>query len=251
MDPSEGLKSAKPPGDPRVRPEDTSFTAGLDRWLREDGEGIFVQINCAASVDGKLATKRRRQVRISSDEDMTRVHILRSRFDAICVGIGTVLADDPKLTARVGSDPVRVVMDSEARTPPDAELFLHGDSPVIIAASNAADWGRVEALEDAGAEVLRLGQKRPDPAMLIDALRDRGIASLLIEGGGTVNWGFFEADLVDRVSVFTGGQIFGGASAPTVIDGEGFEEEEAPELKLENICVLGGGVLTEWSVLYG
>lgn len=214
-----------------------------------ESEGsVFVQLNCAASVDGKLATRERRQVRISSEEDLERVHRLRDRFDGIAVGIGTVMADDPKLTAKGGDDPVRVVVDSRCRTPVDAEVLRRGDSPVVIGASEAAPRESVEALEDAGADVVRAGGDRTDLAALLDALAERGVESLLVEGGGELNFGFFEAGLVDRVTLFTGGCVFGGSSSPTVVDGEGFGEEEAPSLKLEEAEVLGGGVLSGWSV---
>lgn len=228
---------------------DGSFDSGA-RPPESDGS-VFVQLNCAASVDGKLATRERRQVRISSDEDMERVHRLRHRFDSIAVGIGTVLADDPKLTAKGGEDPVRVVVDSRCRTPVDAELFRRGDSPVVIGASEAAPRDRVEALEGAGADVVRVGEDRTDLAALLDALAERGVSDLLVEGGGELNFGFFEAGLVDRVTLFTGGFVFGGASAPTVVDGDGFDEGEAPRLALEGVEEMGDGVLSGWSVEHG
>lgn len=210
---------------------------------------MFVQLNCAASVDGKLATRERRQVRISGDEDMERVHGLRARFDAIAVGSGTVLADDPRLTSKSGDDPVRVLVDSRCRTPPGAEALRRGDSQVLVAASGGAPVERVEALEDAGAEVLEVGEGEVDLGLLLEELGSRGIGSLLVEGGGELNFGFFEAGLVDRVSVFTGGRVFGGSDAPTVADGEGFVEADAPSLELMSSEVLGGGVLSEWRVL--
>lgn len=212
---------------------------------------VFVQINCAASVDGKISTRERRQVRISSDEDMERVHGLRASFDGIAVGVGTVLADDPKLTSKTGRDPVRVVVDSRCRIPVDAEVLRAGDGPVIVAASKDAPAERVRGLKEAGAEVLRVGEGQTDLELLMGELSARGVESLLVEGGGGLNWGFFEAGLVHRVSVFTGGFVFGGTEAPTVVDGEGFPEEEAPELELVSAEDLGGGVLAEWRVERG
>lgn len=212
---------------------------------------VFVKINCAATVDGKLATFERAQVRISSDEDMERVHGLRSRFDAIAVGIGTVLADDPKLTSKTGRDPLRVIVDSKARTPVDAEALNSGGPGVIVAASGGARSERVEALEAAGAEVLRAGHGTTDLKLLLDALREREVSSLLVEGGGELNWGFLEEGLVDVMTVFTGGMVFGGSTAPTVVDGPGFAEGDGSKLELVSTKVLGGGVLSEWRVLDG
>ena len=194
------------------------------------------------TADGKLAGRRRRQIRISSPEDLERVRALRASSDAILVGIGTILSDDPHLTLKGdGKNPIRVVLDSRGRTPENARV-LNGEAPTIIATSEDCDREWINA------DVIRTGRNRVDLKGLLVSLYDRGVRNLLVEGGGEVVWSFFEADFVDEYSVFVGGLIVGGRTAPTPVDGEGFEDEEAPHLRLKGCERLGDGVLLTYEV---
>ena len=218
-------------------------------------------MNAATSADGKLSTRERRQVRISGEADFARVDRLRACADAILVGVGTVLADDPSLTrhdrehrrtlrergeAR-DDPPARVVVDSRGRTPTDAEI-LEGNPRTYVFVSETAPAVRREALAGAGATVRVAGEKRVDLAALCEALETEGANRLMVEGGGELIFSLFEAELVDRLSVFVGPTVIGGRDAPTLADGEGFAGS-FPELRLDGVERLDGGVLLEWTVV--
>jgi 2,5-diamino-6-(ribosylamino)-4(3H)-pyrimidinone 5'-phosphate reductase len=203
-----------------------------------------VTVNCAMTADGKLAGRRRRQVSISSPEDLARVKELRRSSDAILVGIGTVLSDDPHLTlkgAAEGENPIRVVLDSMGRTPDDA-MVLDGMARTIIATGEDCEKEWVNA------EVIRVGKNRVDIGLLLTRLWDMGVRTLLVEGGGEVLWSFFSGGFVDRYSVYIGGKILGGRTAPTPVDGEGFDDSEALALNLVECMRLGEGVLLVYEV---
>ena len=218
-------------------------------------------MNAATSVDGKLSTRERRQVRISGDADFARVDRLRAASDAILVGVGTVLADDPTLVrhdrehrralrerGEVREEPPeRVIADSRARTPVGAAI-LDGDPPTHVFVSEAAPADRREALAAAGASVHVAGEERVDLASLVGTLDAGGASRLMVEGGGELIFSLFEAGLVDRLSVFVGPVVIGGRDAPTLADGEGFTDG-FPELRLEGIERLDDGVLLEWDVV--
>ncbi|MEF8840925.1 MAG: 2,5-diamino-6-(ribosylamino)-4(3H)-pyrimidinone 5'-phosphate reductase [Haloarculaceae archaeon] len=222
-----------------------------------------VVVNAAASADGKLSTRERRQVRISGEADFARVDRLRAASDAILVGVGTVLADDPSLVrhdrehrrtlrergAVRDGPPVRVVADSRGRTPAEAEI-LDGPPPTHVFVSEAATAERQETLADVGATVDVAGEERVDLASMCETLASRGADRMLVEGGGELIFSLFEAGLVDRLSVFVGPVVVGGRDAPTLADGRGFLEHEGfPELRLDGVERLDGGVLLEWDVL--
>ena len=198
------------------------------------------------SVDGKIAFRDGQRARLSNEEDGQRVHRLRGRVDAILVGVGTVLKDDPKLTAKpevADRNPLRIVLDSDGRTPAGARV-LDGQAPTLIVTSEACER------TFARAEVLRCGKEEVDLGALLDRLGGRGIRTLLVEGGSTVIWSFLRAGLVDELSVFVGSLVLGGRSAPTLAGGEGVASlSESIRLSLERSERLGDGVLLEYSVV--
>ncbi len=212
-----------------------------------------VILNAGMTLDGKIAT-RERDVRISGKEDLERVHRIRQRVDAIMVGIGTVLDDDPRLTVhRIPGEgkrnPTRVVVDSRARTPLSARV-LNGEAPTIIAVSSAAPEERIAALRKKGASVLVCGEVRVDLRCLMRELYSRGIRSVLLEGGGTLNWGMLSQGLVDEVSVAIAPVLVGGRDAVTLVDGEGFATiAEGVHLKLKRYYPLGKDFILEYEVL--
>lgn len=206
-----------------------------------------VRVNAATSVDGKLASREREQLAISGPADFARVDELRDAFDAIMVGVGTVLADDPSLTTDgAGENPVRVIADSRARTPTDARV-LEGDAETVLLVSDPAESDRVSGLTEAGATVLEAGSQQVDLAAGLSALEDRGIESLLVEGGGEIVFSLFEAGLVDELSVYVGSMVIGGREAPTLADGKGFTENY-PTLDLQAVERIDDGVLLEYGV---
>ena len=205
-----------------------------------------VIVNAAMSVDGKIALRDGQRARLSNEDDVQRVHGLRGRVDAILVGVGTVLKDDPKLTAKpevADRNPLRIVLDSDGRTPSGARV-LDGQAPTLIVTSEASER------TFARAEVLRCGKEEVDLGALLDRLGGRGIQTLLVEGGSTVIWSFLRAGLVDELKVFVGSLVLGGGSAPTLVGGEGAASlSESIRLSLERSERLGDGILLEYSVV--
>ena len=216
---------------------------------RKDDGGMRprVIVNCAMTADGKLAGRSRRQLRISSPQDMERVRELRASSDAILVGVGTVLADDPHLTIKglpPESNPLRIVLDSNGRTPSGARV-LDARARTIIVTTEECErtW--------TGAETIRCGRGRVDAARLLDLLGERGVDTLMVEGGGEIIFSFFQAGLVDQYLVFVGSQVVGGRDSPTPADGDGLPEESAVRLRLTGSEMLGDGILLSYEVANG
>ncbi|GGL54293.1 2,5-diamino-6-(ribosylamino)-4(3H)-pyrimidinone 5'-phosphate reductase [Halocalculus aciditolerans] len=219
---------------------------------------MFVHVNVAASADGKLSSRRREQIRISGSEDMTRVDRLRADSDAVMVGVGTVLADDPSLTVkdpaladereadRKPRQPARVVADSHARTPPDADVLDDAARSFVLVAEEEPTE-HVQSLAGVGAEIVVAGTNRVDLADAFDTLEGRGVDRLLVEGGGELIFSLFEEGLVDRFTLYVGSMVIGGRDAPTPADGDGFVER-FPDLDLVDVERLDDGVLLTYDV---
>lgn len=191
----------------------------------------YVVAKAALSLDGKIATRAGDSQWITGPAARADGHRLRDQVDAIVVGIGTVLADDPQLTTRGvrgGRDPIAVVVDSQLRTPPRARLLGAGaDRRVILATTTSAPASRQRRLEAAGAEVWRLpaprrgaSAGRVDLRVLLRRLGRAGLTSVLVEGGGTLHAGMIEADLVDELRLYLAPIVVGGP-APSWVGGAG------------------------------
>ena len=174
---------------------------------------------------------------ISSPEDLARVKQLRRISDAIMVGVGTVLSDDPHLTVKdsIEQSPIRVVLDSSGRTPDHAKV-LDGRVRTIMVTNEECE----KSWENA--ETIRVGKGRVDLDALLDLLGEMGVETLLVEGGGELLWSFFKGGLVDRYSVFVGSKILGGRTAPTPVDGEGFDDKDLLNMELVQCRRLGDGI---------
>jgi len=217
-----------------------------------------VVVNAAISADGKLSSRKREQIEISGPDDFGRVDGLRAESDAVMVGVGTVVADNPSLTidsdARVERrkeagkppQPARVVADSRIRTPPTAAV-LDDAAESFLLVTEAAPTDFVQEMDEEGAVVITAGQRQVDLPTAFEALESHGIEQLMVEGGGEIIYSLFEAELVDELSVFVGPLIIGGREAPTLADGDGFVSE-FPELDLDGVKRLDGGVLLEYDV---
>ena len=202
----------------------------------------FIHVNCAMSADGKIAGSNRKQVRISSEEDKQRVKNLRRQYDAILVGVGTVLADDPHLTVKGAAyeeNPIRIVIDPHGRTPHEA-IVVNDAAPTIILTDDYCEktWDN--------ADVIRCGTPL-DLEFAMDSLAKAGIESILVEGGGETIASFFRKGMVDRYTVFVGSMIIGGRISPTPVDGDGWIAEGGIGLELKSSEVLGNGVLLTYS----
>jgi len=219
---------------------------------------MYVVVNAAMSADGKLASRRREQLAISGPEDFDRVDQLRADSDAVMVGVGTVIADDPSLTVDEPDrhaertergdpkNPARVVADSRIRTPPDATV-LDDAAETYLLVSQAAPTDFIEQMEDAGAYVLAAGEDRVDLTTALAKLEGEGVDQLMVEGGGELIFSLFEAGLVDELRVYVGTKVLGGRDAPTLADGDGFVET-FPELSLSSVEQLDDGALLTWTV---
>jgi diaminohydroxyphosphoribosylaminopyrimidine deaminase / 5-amino-6-(5-phosphoribosylamino)uracil reductase len=180
----------------------------------------FVRLKLAASADGRIAAAGGASRWITGAPARRLVHEWRDEFDAVMVGVGTVLADDPELTCRRrgGRDPVRIVVDGALRTPPDARLLATGRSPVWIATTRRADPRRERALVARGAEVLRLPGRggRVDLAALFRLLGKRDIVSVLVEGGSRLAGALLGSGRVDELCWFSAPLLIGGDGVPMV-----------------------------------
>ncbi len=204
-----------------------------------------VIINCAASVDGKIALPSRKQTRISSEDDIARVHRLRAEADAILVGVGTILSDDPKLTVKEkyarGKNPLRVVLDTHLRTPEGA-MVLNDMAPTLI----------FNSLKDGSygnAELFRCPENNGhvDLNCVLSELERRGIGTLMVEGGSTVIWEFLRQGKADELNIFLGDMVIGGRDSPTVADGRGAQSiEDIVKLEFIEARRMGGGVLLRY-----
>jgi diaminohydroxyphosphoribosylaminopyrimidine deaminase/5-amino-6-(5-phosphoribosylamino)uracil reductase len=182
-----------------------------------------VTYKAAVSLDGRTAAADRTSKWITGPDARREVQGLRAVSDAICVGIGTVLADDPSLTVREGRarrQPLRVVVDSRARTPLHSRV-LDDAAPTLIAATDAADDASVEALRAAGAEVVTLPATdgRVPLEAFLRRLAERDVVTVLLEGGATLAGSFAACGLIDRYLFYLAPKLLGGLQAPGVLEG--------------------------------
>ena len=212
------------------------------------------------SADGKISTRERRQVKISGALDFQRVDQLKAGSDAVMVGIGTVLADDPSLTVKseeyrvnrrhrgIDEHPVRIVVDSNARIALDASVLLKGKGKRIVAVSGQADPRKIAALQK-NATVITAGVDEVDLVVFMDKLGEMGIRRVMVEGGGTLIAALIKAGLVDEIYTFIGNIIIGGKDSPTFVDGDGYILESAfTRLTLLETHKIENGVLLHWAV---
>ena len=190
----------------------------------------FVVAKFAMSLDGKIATRTGASQWITGPQARARVQQMRKELDGIMVGIGTTLTDDPQLTARdpdghpLPSDlqPVRIVVDSQGRTPTNARMLREPGRTVIATGANV-DRSRISALEEAGADVREFPgpDGRVQLSALLRSLGDDGLVSVLVEGGGEVMGAMLDAGLIDKVHAFVAPKLIGGAGASSPIGGNG------------------------------
>lgn len=217
----------------------------------------FVTLKAALTLDGRLATRAGDSKWITGDRARRHAHGLRAENDAVLVGVGTVLADDPRLTVRGvrGVDPVRVVLDSELRTPPTAAVVQHGSvAPTWILHGPSAPPARRRALAAAGVELVEI----PRGAMGVDlpeALRElgrRGIVRLLVEGGAGIHGALLDGRLADRAAIYVAPRLTGDADAVPLARGAALlEMRDARRLQGVRVRRFGEDTLFEGAIAHG
>jgi diaminohydroxyphosphoribosylaminopyrimidine deaminase/5-amino-6-(5-phosphoribosylamino)uracil reductase len=198
-----------------------------EAYLKFKQQGLpFVTLKGAMTLDGKIAAATGDARWVTGEAARRYVHRLRDRNDAVLVGIGTVRADDPLLTARLphARNPLRVILDTQASLPlPSALARTACEVPTLLACGPSPPPERARALQEKGVELLPLPlhEGRPDPRALLRALAGRGVMSLLVEGGAEVAATLLEACLVDRIEYLLAPKIIGGRTAPGPVGGPG------------------------------
>jgi len=220
------------------------------------GERPWIMMKTAMTLDGKIATWSGDSKWVTGPEARAEVHEMRARYMAIMVGIGTVLADDPllncRLEGRVVRQPVRIVVDSNARIPLQTQLV--GTAKIyrtIVAHTCFADAERLRALRERGVETLCCDEVGGlvEVTDLARRLRKLGLDAVLLEGGASLNGAFVQAGLVDEVYAFIAPKLLGGERAKTPVAGVGFERmREALHLRVREVRTLGEDVLLKCSI---
>jgi diaminohydroxyphosphoribosylaminopyrimidine deaminase/5-amino-6-(5-phosphoribosylamino)uracil reductase len=217
----------------------------------------FVIAKAAMTLDGKIATRTGHSQWITGEQAREHVHWLRAGVDAVIVGSGTAEADDPRLTTRTasgnGRDAVRIIVDGDAKTSPDRQMFsIHSTAPTLVAVKMTAPAERKSALAAAGAELLEIEPKndKVDLNALTTKLAERNIASVMIEGGGGLLAAAFDAGIIDKALFFIAPKIVGGQEAPTPVGGTGVATvDEAIRLRDLSVERIGDDVLLEGYVV--
>lgn len=186
---------------------------------------MYVILNAAMSIDGKIST-RRNDSSFSSRKDWIRVHKLRSSVDGIVVGISTVLEDNPMLSVRYYSkgtkDPVRIIVDSNARIPLNSRIIRSSKSiQTIVATTPNASTRKIKELKKTGVRVLVSGKRKVNIKNLFQQLENLGLKRILVEGGGEINWSVLKIGLANELIVTISPVVVGGRDAKTLVEGDG------------------------------
>jgi diaminohydroxyphosphoribosylaminopyrimidine deaminase/5-amino-6-(5-phosphoribosylamino)uracil reductase len=210
----------------------------------------FVILKVAATLDGRIATRKGDSKWISGEASRHFVHRLRDQVDGVVVGIGTVLKDDPQLTTRIkkGRDPYRIILDSQLKIPEEAQVLGKPSLKTIIATTELAARDKVEKLEKKGVQILILNSKqgRVDLKNCLSKLGELGITSLLLEGGSQVNGSFLDEGLIDKVLFFLSPKLIGDREALGIFGGSGKETlKEAISLSDLRVKRIGQDILVE------
>ena len=213
----------------------------------------WLALKTAMTMDGKIATCQGNSRWITGPEARRYVHSLRNQYDAIMVGIGTVLADDPLLNTRLekeeSRDPVRIIVDGQLLLPLDSQIVKTSHKQcTLVYTSHTADEGREAALKQKGIEVIRIDGSPDalDLEQLVDDLGRREIISVLVEGGAGLNASLLEQRLVDKVYWFIAPKMVGGVKAPGPIAGDGVPTmDEALVLHDMQVQQIGADILIE------
>jgi len=198
----------------------------------------YVILSAAISIDGKIAT-RTGNSKLSSTEDFVRLHKLRTKVDGILIGKNTVMKDNPLLTVRYtrGKNPVRIILDSKGEISIKSKILQTSNKvPTIIAVSKQITKSNLQKLNNFPVEIITTGEKSVNIKSLLKKLSEKKITTILVEGGGTVNWEFIKQNLFDELIITLSPFLIGGNNAISLIQGKGFDKiSKSPKLRLKSI----------------
>jgi 2,5-diamino-6-(ribosylamino)-4(3H)-pyrimidinone 5'-phosphate reductase len=221
----------------------------------------MVFINAAMSVDGKISSTERAQLKISDEEDLERVDRMRAAVDAIVIGGKTLLNDNPRLTIRSESlrrerekkgfekDPIKVVVTGSCNVPLDSSFLLEGNGQKFVFTTKRAVPEDLEVLSSVS-KVFVVGEDRVDFHRMLDILARHDVKRVMVEGGATLNFEMIEARVVDEIHVTVSPYIIGGKAAPTLVDGKGFTGDRIKGLDLISCERSGGSLLVKYRLQY-
>ena len=196
-----------------------------------------VILSAAISIDGKIATKTG-DSKLSSKQDSIRLHKLRSKIDAILVGKNTVLIDDPLLTVRhsKGKNPIRIILDSKGILSDKSKILQTcNEIKTIIAVSRKIPKSNFEKLNKSHVEIIIAGENSVNIKLLLRKLYEKKIKTILVEGGGTINWEFIKSGIFDEMIITLSPFLIGGNDSTSFIEGEGYAKlSKSPNLKLKS-----------------
>ena len=196
-----------------------------------------VILSAAISIDGKIST-RSGDSKLSSSEDFIRLHKLRSKVDGIIVGKNTVIKDNPLLTVRrtKGKNPVRIILDSKGNISSKSKILQTSKQiPTIIAVSKTISKSNLQKLNKFPVEVIITGEKSVNIKSLLKKLSAKDMNTLLVEGGGTINWEFIKQNLFDEMIITLSPYLIGGNNAISLVQGIGFDKiSKSPHLRLKS-----------------
>lgn len=211
-----------------------------------------VILSAAMTLDGKIATKTG-DSKLSSKQDKVRIHKLRSNVDAILVGSNTVRRDNPSLTVRYvkGKNPIRIVLDSNGTISSNSKIVRTSKKiHTILAVSKKATKKNIVKLKNHSIEVIVTGENRVNIKNLLKKLSKKKIKTILVEGGGNVNWEFIKEGLVDEIIITVSPYLIGGINAISLVEGDGFSKiQESLKLKLKKINRIGNEVVLYYTSL--
>jgi 2,5-diamino-6-(ribosylamino)-4(3H)-pyrimidinone 5'-phosphate reductase len=212
----------------------------------------YVIINCAMSADGKIASPTGHQLRISNEEDIKRMYNLRNSNDAVLVGVGTILSDNPKLTVKEQyvknpRNPIRIILDTHCRTKPNS-LAVDENAKTLIFANEECDKKYGDNVE-----IIQCGidsEGLIDLEEMLEKLLNYEINKLMVEGGSTIIWNFLKQGFVDDLFVFIGPVIIGGKYTPSMADGEVItRNEDIINLEVVDVNKIGNGILVHYRLI--
>ncbi|MBY8987797.1 MAG: 2,5-diamino-6-(ribosylamino)-4(3H)-pyrimidinone 5'-phosphate reductase [Candidatus Lokiarchaeota archaeon] len=206
----------------------------------KENEHPYVILSAAMTIDGKIASKNG-DPEISDEEDWKSVHKLRTDVDAIMVGKGSIIKDNPKLHIKYYDHKgyYRVVLDSNLSIPIESNVITYKPEtyPTIIITTENAPANKIKKFESKNVDIIKSGKgRRVDVVNLMPILYDKGIKRILLEGGGNLNWSFIKNDLVDEIRITIAPWMVGGKDAVSLMEGEGYAKmHESPRYYLSDV----------------